>query len=311
LFPEDALYGVVKNGVLTLGCGFGASIRVDRDQLIVRDGGVERRFSRGGCPVSRVVIVRSEGYITIPAMRWLHEIGAAVVVLQYDGMPILSTVPPSTNVSAALRRKQAITSIETRLGASIARDLIAAKIAGQIANLQWLGRNAAAAEAVAYAERLKARPSAPDLLGIEGRVSAVYWQALAETPLQFGNREAVADHWMTFGARHSTITGTPRNATTPGNALLNYLYGVLASEVTIALHAIGLDPSLGILHADKDNRASLAYDLMEPLRPVVDRWFFDWLWATTFSKRDFREDAQGFVRCTHPLIAHLAMTAAL
>jgi hypothetical protein len=72
-----------------------------------------------------------------------------------------------------------------------------------------------------------------------------------------------------------------------------------------------LDPALGILHADKDNRASLAYDLMEPLRGILDRWFFDWLWATTFSKRDFREDVHGFIRCTHPLIAHLAMTTAL
>ena len=105
---------------------------------------------------------------------------------------------------------------------------------------------------------------------------------------------------------------TPRGAVTPGNALLNYLYGVLASEVTIALHTFGLDPSLGILHTDKDNRSSLTYDLMEPLRAIcVDRWLFDWLWATTFSKRDFREDAQGFIRCTHPLIAHLGMTAAL
>jgi CRISPR-associated endonuclease Cas1 len=196
-------------------------------------------------------------------------------------------------------------------GTKNSRSLIGAKLAGQIANLQWLGRNSAAAEAVMFAERLQARPNTPDLLGIEGMVSAVYWQALAETPLQFGKREAVADHWKTLGTRHSTITGTPRGAVTPGNALLNYLYGVLASEVTIALHTIGLDPSLGILHVDKNNRASLAYDLMEPLRPILDRWLFDWLWATTFSKRDFREDAQGFIRCTHPLIAHLAMTAAL
>jgi hypothetical protein len=216
LLPEDALYGTIKNGVLTLGCGFGASIRVDRDQLIVRDGGAELKFSRARCPVSRVVIVRSEGYMSVPAMRWLHEIGAAAVVLQHDGTPILSTVPRATNLSASLRRTQALTSIETRLGASIARDLIGAKIAGQIANLQWLGRNSAAAEAAVSAERIQARPSAADLLGIEGMVSAVYWQALAETPLQFGKREAVADHWKTFGARHSTITGTPRGAVTPG-----------------------------------------------------------------------------------------------
>jgi hypothetical protein len=94
--------------------------------------------------------------------------------------------------------------------------------------------------------------------------------------------------------------------------VLNYCYGVLASEITIALHAVGLDPALGILHADKDNRASLAYDLMDgPARPILDRWFLHWLQSATFSKRDFREDIYGFIRVTHPLNSHLAMTAAL
>jgi len=45
--------------------------------------------------------------------------------------------------------------------------------------------------------------------------------------------------------------------------------GVLAIEITIALHTVGLDPALGILHADKDGRASLAYDLLEPARGLT------------------------------------------
>jgi len=129
------------------------------------------------------------------------------------------------------------------------------------------------------------------LLG--GMASVAYWRALSETPLLFGKRQPVPDHWRTLGTRHSTITGTPRGAVTPGNALLNYLYSVLASEITIALHAAGLDPALGIFHADKDDRASLAYDLMEPARPVLDRWFLQWIGEITFSKRDFHEDMTG------------------
>jgi len=57
------------------------------------------------------------------------------------------------------------------------------------------------------------------------------------------------------------------------------------------------------LHADKNGRASLAYDLMEPARPILDRWFFRWLAEATFSARDFREALAGFIRVTHPLIA--------
>jgi CRISP-associated protein Cas1 len=307
--PTDTLYGIVKNGVLTLSSGPGASLRVAQNHLLAKDGGTELKFRRAACPVSRVVVVRSEGFITIPAMRWLHEVGAALVVLQYDGTPIVTSMP-RVITPAALRRTLALTSIETRLGKAIAGSLIKAKIAGQIATLRTFDRDAAADEIGTIMTQLHgASPLA--LLGVEGLASAVYFQALADWPLSFGKRQEVPDHWRTFGARTSSLTGAPRGAVLPAQAVLNYLYGVLASEITIALHAAGLDPALGILHADKDDRASLAYDLMEPARPVLDRWLLHWLQSATFSKRDFREDVWGYIRVTHPLNSHLAMTAAL
>jgi CRISPR-associated endonuclease Cas1 len=308
---NDALFGTVKNGVLTIGAGYGSSIKIDREQLIVKDGDAVRRYSRAHCPVSRIYIIRSEGVLSIPAVRWMHELGIAVTALKFDGTPILMSLPRA-GIPATLRRNQTTVTLATPSGISIAIALIRAKIEGQAANLQWLGMRSAADEVLAYIDRLRSvRRGAVDLLGIEGMASVVYWKALSETPLQFGKRQAVPDHWRKLGARHSTITGTPRGAVTPGNALLNYLYGVLTSEITIALHAVGLDPMLGILHADKDDRASLAYDLMEPARPVLDRWLLRWLGEVTFSKRDFHEDIQGFIRVMHPLNAHLAMTAAL
>jgi CRISPR/Cas system-associated endonuclease Cas1 len=190
----------VKNGVLTLSAGPGASLKVVQNHLIASDGGTELKFRRAACPVSRVIVVRSEGFITVPALRWLHEVGAALVVLQYDGTPIATSVPRAT-VPAALRRTQAATTIETRLGKAIARDLIQAKIAGQIATLRAFDRDAAADEIDAIAARLLPRSVRPGpgsdpgqaLLGAEGMASAVYEQALANTQLQFGKRQAVPD----------------------------------------------------------------------------------------------------------------------
>jgi hypothetical protein len=43
-----------------------------------------------------------------------------------------------------------------------------------------------------------------------------------------------------------------------------------ATSVT-ALYTVGLDPAFGLLHENKDDRASLAYELMEPARPILDR----------------------------------------
>jgi hypothetical protein len=106
LQPSDTLYGVVKNGVLTLSSGPGASLKVAQNHLIAQDGGTELKFRRAACPVSRVIVVRSEGFITIPALRWLHEVGAALVVLQYDGTPIAVTVPRLLSRLLCVARKR-------------------------------------------------------------------------------------------------------------------------------------------------------------------------------------------------------------
>jgi hypothetical protein len=58
------------------------------------------------------------------------------------------------------------------------------------------------------------------------------------------------------------LSGSPRLAVNPANAMLNYLYTLLLAESSIAVAAMGLDPGLGYLHADNDYRDSLSCDLM-------------------------------------------------
>ena len=53
------------------------------------------------------------------------------------------------------------------------------------------------------------------------------------------------------------------------NAALSYGYAILLSECVGALHAAGLEPSLGVAHAPTDKRPSLALDLMEQFRPLL------------------------------------------
>ncbi len=55
------------------------------------------------------------------------------------------------------------------------------------------------------------------------------------------------------------------------NLLLNYGYAVLRAIVARAICAAGLHPSLGVHHHNHMNAFCLADDLMEPLRPLVDR----------------------------------------
>ncbi|SRR5690554_1617615 len=58
----------------------------------------------------------------------------------------------------------------------------------------------------------------------------------------------------------------------PVNAVLSFLYTLLAHDCTAALETVGLDPQVGFLHRERPGRPSLALDLMEELRPyLVDR----------------------------------------
>src|SRR5690242_6568184 len=97
---------------------------------------------------------------------------------------------------------------------------------------------------------------------------------LGVTCPSFPNRDLprVPEHWRIFGTRKSPLSGSPRLAANPANAILNYLYAVLESETRLAAAALGLDPGLGFLHVDTPARDSLACDLMEPVRPQVERF---------------------------------------
>jgi CRISPR-associated protein Cas1 len=46
---------------------------------------------------------------------------------------------------------------------------------------------------------------------------------------------------------------------------------VLESQVRMQVVATGLDPTIGILHGNARGQHGLVFDLMEPLRPMVDR----------------------------------------
>ena len=53
------------------------------------------------------------------------------------------------------------------------------------------------------------------------------------------------------------------------NALLSFVYTLLAHDVASALEAVGLDPAVGFLHRPRPGRPSLALDIMEELRAYL------------------------------------------
>jgi CRISP-associated protein Cas1 len=138
------------------------------------------------------------------------------------------------------------------------------------------------------------------LLGIEGRSAQAYFNAWQGLLLRWkGNsRKPIPNDWLKFTNRTSVQIkrAQNRNASHPVNAMLNYAYAVLESRVRLEIVALRYDPMIGYLHAYDEDRAAFVFDLMEPLRPVVDHIVLDFVHAETFEPADFTIRRDGVCR---------------
>ena len=93
----------------------------------------------------------------------------------------------------------------------------------------------------------------------------------------------------------------------PVNAILNYAYSALESEVRIEAIATGYDPTIGIMHEGRDGSSKFVFDLMEPERPRVDRAVVDFVKGHVFDPTDFVIRTDGVCRL-NPQLALMVVT---
>jgi CRISPR-associated endonuclease Cas1 len=280
----------------------------------VEDGiGAKRsqtRLPRVGHGLKRLVVIGSDGVVSLAALRWLADQRAAFVMLDRDGS-VLATTGPVRPSDARLRRAQAL-AVQSGSALEISRELIGQKLDAQakVAREKLLDTNTAEIILQFRAELAEAESGATIRL-LESLAGRAYWSAWRNLTINFPKSDLrrVPDHWRSFGSRISVLTGSPRLAVNPPNAMLNYLYAVLESEARLAAAVLRLDPGLGVLHADGPVRDSLACDLMEPVRPKVDAYVLDWILHETLRRDWFFEQRDGNCRLMAPFVARLSETA--
>lgn len=106
-----------------------------------------------------------------------------------------------------------------------------------------------------------ATPAVNDLAvlnGIEGAAAMAYFQAYTQL----------------FCASLNFTARNRRPPKDPVNAILSLSYTLLHHDAVNALKLYGLDPALGFYHQTYYGRDSLACDIIEPLRPYLDRWIW-------------------------------------
>ena len=132
-------------------------------------------------------------------------------------------------------------------------------------------------------ERINRAAGTDEVRGFEGQAAAEYFR--------------VFDHLIVD--QKEDFVFTERNRRPPldeVNALLSFVYTLLAHDVRSALETVGLDPAVGFLHRDRPGRPGLALDIMEEFRPVIaDRLVLSLINRRQLGKKGFTKAANGAV----------------
>ena len=311
--PQSHNSLVPRYGVVTL-FGYGIQVRVDRGHLLLDDGiGADRRhfrLPRVGHGLRRLVVIGADGHVSLAALRWLSDQGVSLLLLERDGK-VLATTGPARSSDVRLRRAQALAQ-SSGAALRIARELVQQKIAGQANVARRKLLDTTTADRIDhFGSDLPSADTISTIRLIEAQAASTYWSAWRALPLTFPKRDLlrVPEHWRTFGTRISPLTGSPRLAVTPDCAMMNYLLALLEAEASLAARALGLDAAMGVFHVDQPNRDSLACDLMEPVRPVVDAYLLDWITTQPLKREWFFEQRNGNARLMASLTERLSETA--
>jgi CRISPR-associated protein Cas1 len=240
-------------------------------------------------PIHNIENIVCFGYIgaSPSAMHLCCENGVGLVFLTPNGK-FLARVTGKVSGNVLLRRKQFKMVDQDTQRLRMSMRFVESKIHNSRRVLQRTLRDhdiKTDPEAISHAidklkgmiERVSAASNVEEIRGIEGEAANTY----------FG----IFDSLIINQKEHFRFEGRFRRPPTDYvNALLSFVYTLLAHECTSALESVGLDPQVGFLHTDRPGRNSLALDLMEELRPYLA----DRLVLSLINRKQVSE--KGFIR---------------
>lgn len=249
----------------------------------------------GRIPLHNLEAIVSFGYrgMSPALMGGCAERDISLCVLSPQGR-FLARVTGRVRGNVLLRRKQYQVSMNQDASLTIARNCIL----GKVYNARWVLERAVrdhglqidtekVKEAAGFLKqslrRIEESRDMAQLRGMKVRMQAFIWS--------FRPAHITAEKDFYFKGRNR------RPPLDNVNAMLSFVYTLLANTVASALETVGLDPYVGFMHTDRPGRLSLALDLMEELRPVLaDRFVLTLINRKMVNKRIFPERRR---RCHH------------
>jgi len=284
MFPPGESEEVLEEGITVVQSpegvavhisGWGASVGKKSERLVVRRRGADAVIWQ--VPLDRIheVTIAAKGVsVSSDVLAELAERGVRVSLVAFNGKPVAQLSSPNLTASVVIRRAQ-VEALGNERGLRLAVALASGKLLNQARLLKYFGKNLRAAEPETFSALGR---SIAAILALRRNMLRGGWKALDEARAAVMGLEGTAARHYWDGVsllleKHVAFPGRQhRGASDFVNALLNYGYGVLYSQVWSALLHAGLEPFAGFLHTDRPGKPSLVLDLTEEFRaPVVDR----------------------------------------
>ncbi|MDH3203137.1 MAG: CRISPR-associated endonuclease Cas1 [Nitrosopumilus sp.] len=278
--------------------GFGTSINVDKRKLIITNKlkGTRLEFFPHKISHDGIIIDGHTGNITFEAMRWLSKHNINLTLLNWNGQ-LLANVMSEQPKSGKLRIKQYQKYLDDADRFEIALKIVQAKVEQSLNLLEELSKYYESVDFVKIrksvekedlfllgimknSEKQAISKSIKQLMTYEGRIAGIYHDNLTAIFNQLYSE-------FNFTGRKNKINSRNYNASDEINALLNYGYAILESEIRKAINRIGLDYSIGFLHEINQSRTPLVYDIQELFRWLIDVSVIQLLEEKKIKKSDF------------------------
>jgi len=247
---------------------FGAILRKKRKRILVVTDNKKEEI-----PIKSVkdLIIIGKVSISSELIKTLAESGVDILFTTPTGKPIARVISARMGGTAKNRYEQ-YKSLEDHRAIIIAKSIIAGKIRNQMSNIRYYSKSRRMNEVLSsklYDIYLKIKEkytklqneefedldnARKKLLAYEGECANYYWDGI----------KLILDNW--------NFEGRNQKSSDPVNTCLNIAYNMLSGQMWKYILKFGLDPFLGYIHVDRPRKLALVFDLMEPFRPMVDRF---------------------------------------
>jgi len=246
--------------------GYGYSISVRNQRIVLKNGtdvftdtSETEQYIPTALPYSRLVLVGKNGYISTKAIHLLSENHISLIFLDTFG-----------NLKASIQEDMSsFTGVHRRMGQydtfrdgtkclTLQKDLVVRKLQSEI---DFVFDDFVKARLVRFQQYVRNAKSYKEILSFEAKAGIIwrnYYASLFDEKYEYDSR------------KNAGRRAKPRYATHVINALLNYGFSILYSEVAKNIHAQGLDAYFGFYHKSHESEQALVYDLVEPYRILVE-----------------------------------------